>query len=76
VKEARRCDYRTEDETGASDVGRDLLDQLQHFADERRLQCGKSCDIAAGPREARHDALLDWIRDAGEDDRDGLGLLL
>jgi hypothetical protein len=40
------------------------------------IQMLKSCDVATRPCEAWHDILLDWIGDAGEDDGDGMGLLL
>src|SRR5436190_10459664 len=44
-------------ESSAGDVGCDLLQHLQHLADDRELKQSEARDIPAGPRKARHETL-------------------
>jgi hypothetical protein len=53
------------------EFGYDLSQQLQPFAFQLRGDRAQSGDIAAGPRQARHDAGPDWISHRYHDKRNG-----
>jgi hypothetical protein len=55
------------------DRWRHLLKKLHPFCAERRFQVGKPGDIAAGMRQAQHDALGHRFAHADEDNRKRLG---
>jgi hypothetical protein len=61
--------------SGALNVGRDLLQQLQKLVHDRVFGGGNSGDVPAGPRETGHIALPERIRDTDEYGRNGAGLL-
>ena len=61
---------RIEEKGDVREVGNDLPEQLQPFAFEVRRDRAQSGDIAAGPRQARHDAGADRIADRDHDHRD------
>src|SRR6516165_200601 len=54
----------------ATNLGRNLPEQLQHFAAQRELTLGESSDIGLRPRQTRYKTTADWIVDYREDDRD------
>src|SRR5216684_388650 len=55
----RRC--RIEQESGPVDAWRNLLEQLQPLAGDRRLHNGETGSVAAGPRQALDEAAADRI---------------
>jgi hypothetical protein len=63
-----------ERERDPRDAGRDLLEHLQHLADDRELEKGQPGGVAAWPRQAGDEALPDRIGDRDEHDRDGAHL--
>jgi hypothetical protein len=67
--------YRVEQEGDPGDVRRDLLEQLQPLARDRRLNIGETGDVAARPRKARDEAAADRIGNDGENDGDGARLM-
>src|SRR5262249_5476278 len=71
VEVGRRC--RVEQEGHPRDARRNLLEQLQPLAGYRRLHNDETGDIAARPREARHEAAR--IGNVHKDNRNGAGLL-
>src|SRR5262249_47675834 len=67
--------WRVEQEGHPRDARRNLLEQLQPLAGYRRLHNDETGDIAARPREARHEAAADRVGNVHKDNRDGAGLL-
>ena len=67
--------YRVEQEGDPGDARRDLLEQLQPLARDRRLIIGETGDVAARPRKARDEAAADRIGNDGENDGDGARLM-
>ena len=55
------------------DVGGNLLEHLQPFPDQGKVNEGEARDIAAGIRQGRHEALSNRIVNDVENDRDGVG---
>jgi hypothetical protein len=62
-------------ERSARHARRDLLEHRQPLSGNGRLKIGKAGDVAARPREARHEAAADRIEDDRENDGDGACLL-
>src|SRR5438874_100589 len=66
---------RVEDDGNPRDGWRDLLEQLQPFLENRRIEGAEPGDIAAGSREALHNAQSNRIGHQYEDDRYRASLL-
>ncbi len=60
----------------ASHGGRNLLQQLQPFSADFRLEILKSRDVSAWPAEVGNEATSDGIGCARDNDRDRLGRFL
>src|SRR5438477_2730267 len=69
----RRC--RVERQSDAVDARRNLLEQLQPLADNRRLHDHETRCVAAGPRQAAYEAATDWIGNDNKDNGNGMRLL-
>jgi hypothetical protein len=52
----------------------DFLQQLQHFSAGRGVKVGKSCDLSSRTRVTSNEALLHWLRDVNEHNRNVVGL--
>src|SRR5215471_11421408 len=59
----------------ACDAGGNLLEYLQPFPDQGKIDEGEAGDIAAGTRQGGHETLSYWIVDDAKHDRDGVGRL-
>src|SRR6516164_8675014 len=71
-----RLSVRVEDNGYPRDTGRDVLQQLEPFTDDRGTDAAKPCDVAAGPGEALNHAQPDGILHEHKHDRYRVRLLL
>jgi hypothetical protein len=62
-----------EDDGNAREAGRCLLEEIQPFAGDGRLEGRKAGDVATRVCQVRNETLSDWIGHLHEDDRYGAG---
>ena len=68
--------HRSEHQPDPRDPGRDLSQQLKRLAKQRKVDEGKTGDVAAGVRQADDNALINGIVDYRKDDGDRARRLL
>src|SRR6266516_67329 len=68
-----RSDVRIEHEAGPDNARRDLLEQLQPFADHFKIDKGKPSNVAARMCQARDEGQAHRIVNHHKDDGDGTG---